>query len=120
MVWCQGEADGDKLQSGSQSIEGYKNSTLAVFNYMQEVGVTDMFIVQTGHYNGTDEDGTHDEAYVAIHNAQGALADENENVYTVGSFLEYQSSMKDAYHFHQDAYNAVGSAAGNAIAEIYN
>ncbi len=119
MVWVQGEADGDKLQTGSQSIDGYKNSTLAVFDYMKEVGITDMFIVQTGHYNGDDADGTHDAAYVAIHDAQGALAQENENVYAVGSLLEYQSSMKDQYHFHQDAYNEVGTTAGNAIAQIY-
>ncbi len=84
---------GERLQSGSQTIDEYKSGTLAVFEYMKTVGVTDMFIVQTGHFNGTDADGTHDAAYVAIH---------------------------DAYHFHQDAYNAVGTAAGKAIAEIYN
>ncbi|MDO5398119.1 MAG: sialate O-acetylesterase [bacterium] len=120
MVWCQGEADADKLHSGSQSAEGYKNSTLSVFNYMKEVGVTDMFIVKTGHYNGSDDaDGTHDAAYVSVNSAQEELAQENENIYTVGSFLEYQSSMKDSYHFHQNAYNEVGTAAGTAIAEIY-
>jgi len=119
MVWVQGEADGDKLHSGSQSVDGYKSSTLAVFDYMKEAGVTDMFIVQTGHYNGDDTDGTHDKAYVQIHDAQGALAKETENVYAVGSLLEYQASMKDAYHFHQNAYNEVGTAAGAAIAEAY-
>ncbi|MGN0149270.1 MAG: sialate O-acetylesterase [Clostridia bacterium] len=121
MVWCQGEADADKLHSGSQSIEGYKSSTLSVFNYMKEVGVTDMFVVKTGHYNGSDDtDGAHDAAYVSVNSAQEELAQETENVYTVGSFLEYQSSMKDSYHFHQNAYNEVGTAAGKAIAQIYN
>ena len=120
MVWCQGEADADKIYSGSQSAEGYKNGTLSVFNYMQEVGVTDMFIVKTGHYNGSDDtDGAHDAAYVAVNAAQEELAQENENVYSVGSFLEYQSSMKDNYHFHQNAYNEVGTAAGQAIAQTY-
>jgi poly(3-hydroxybutyrate) depolymerase/lysophospholipase L1-like esterase len=119
MVWVQGEADADKLQTGSQTVDGYKSSTLSVFNYMKEVGVTDMFMVQTGHFNGTDDDGTHDAAYVSIHDAQGTLADENENIYTVGSLLEYQSSMKDQYHYHQNAYNEVGTAAGKAIAQIY-
>lgn len=120
MVWVQGEADGDRLLSGSQTIDGYKTGTLSVFEYMQEVGVTDMFIVQTGHFNGEDADGTHDAAYVSIHDAQAELADENENVYVVGSLLEYQASMKDNYHFHQDAYNEVGTAAGAAIAQLYN
>lgn len=121
MVWCQGEADADKIYSGSQSAESYKTQTLNVFDYMKTVGVTDMFIVQTGHYNGTDDtDGKHDEAYVTVHNAQAELANENDNVYTVGSFLEYKDNMKDNYHFHQIAYNAVGKTAGKAIAEIYN
>jgi len=62
---------------------------------MKEIGVTDMFIVQTEHYNGDDADGMRDAAYVVIHNAQGELAVENENVYSIGSFLEYKASMKD-------------------------
>lgn len=48
------------------------------------------------------------------------LQSENDNVYTVGSFLEFKENMKDNYHFHQIAYNTVGIAAGKAIAEIYN
>ena len=121
MVWCQGEADADKIYSGSQSAASYKSQTLNVFEYMKTVGVTDMFIVQTGHYNGDDDtDGKHDEAYVTVHDAQAELASENNNVYTVGSFLEFKGNMKDNYHFHQIAYNTVGIAAGKAIAEVYN
>ena len=121
MVWCQGEADADKIYSGSQSAVSYKSQTLNVFEYMKTVGVTDMFIVQTGHYNGDDDtDGKHDEAYVTVHDAQAELASENDNVYTVGSFLEFKENMKDNYHFHQIAYNTVGIAAGKAIAEVYN
>ena len=121
MVWCQGEADADKIYSGSQSAASYKSQTLNVFEYMKTVGVTDMFIVQTGHYNGDDDiDGKHDEAYVTVHDAQAELASENDNVYTVGSFLEFKENMKDNYHFYQIAYNTVGIAAGKAIAEVYN
>ena len=121
MVWCQGEADADKIYSGSQSAASYKSQTLNVFEYMKTVGVTDMFIVQTGHYNGDDDtDGKHDEAYVTVHYTQAELASENDNVYTVGSFLEFKENMKDNYHFHQIAYNTVGIAAGKAIAEVYN
>ena len=120
MVWCQGEADADKIYSGSQSAASYKSQTLNAFEYMKTVGVTDMFIVQTGHYNGDDDtDGKHDEAYVTVHDAQAELASENDNVYTVGSFLEFKENMKDNYHFHQIAYNTVGIAAGKAIAEVY-
>ncbi len=119
MVWCQGEADADKIYSGSRSVDTYKSNTLSVFSYMQDAGVTDMFIVQTGHYNGSDDtDGTHDEAYVSVHDAQAELAADNDNIYVVGSFLEYQEYMKDSYHFYQTAYNAVGTAAGAAIAGV--
>lgn len=120
MVWCQGESDGDKIYSGSQSVSGYKTATLSIFNYMKQEGVEDMFIVKTGHYNGSDdENASHEAAYVTINSAQQALADENDNVYAVGSLLDYKENMIDAYHFNQDAYNAVGAAAGKAIAEIY-
>lgn len=119
MVWCQGESDADKIYSGKRGTETYKSNTISVFEYMQAVGVTDMFIVQTGHYNAEDTDGKHDEAYVAVHDAQGELAQENEHIYTVGSLLEYKSDMKDAYHFHQRAYNEVGTAAGESIAAIF-
>ena len=37
-----------------------------------------------------DTDGKHDEAYVTVHDAQAELASENDNVYTVGSFLEFR------------------------------
>lgn len=120
MVWCQGESDGDKIYSGSQSADGYKNATLSVFNYMKQVGAEDMFIVKTGHYNGNDdENASHEKAYMTINSAQQALADENDNVYAVASLLEYKDNMIDAYHFNQEAYNAVGTAAGKAIAEVY-
>ena len=120
MVWVQGEADADKVFKGSETLDAYKSSTLSVFQYMKEAGLTDMFIVQTGHYNGTDADAAaHDEAYVKVHDAQAELAAENQNVYTVGSLLEYKDSMKDQYHYHQDAYNEVGTAAGAAIAQVY-
>lgn len=121
MIWCQGESDGDKIYSGSRSVDGYKSNTLSVFEYMKTVGVTDMFIVQTGHYNGNDENASaHDTAYVSVNEAQSAMADENDNVYTVASLLNYQNNMIDSYHYNQAAYNEVGTAAGKAIALIYS
>lgn len=120
MVWCQGESDGDKINSGSQTADGYKSATLSVFNYMKSVGVEDMFIVKTGHYNGSDdESGAHDAAYVTINEAQQALADSNDHIHAVASLLEYQSQMIDSYHFNQTAYNEVGTTAGAAIADVY-
>ncbi|MBQ8301117.1 MAG: hypothetical protein IJX57_04055 [Clostridia bacterium] len=59
------------------------------------------------------------EEIVAINEAQATLADENDNVYAVASFLGYKENMIDAYHFNQTAYNEVGLAAGKSIADIY-
>lgn len=117
MVWCQGETDGDKIHSGNQTIEGYKSATLKIFEYMKDVGVEDIFIVRTGHFNGNDK--KRDEAYLAVNKAQAELASETENVYLTASFLDYIDDMTDAYHYNQRAYNAVGNIVGNVIADIY-
>lgn len=118
VVWCQGESDGDRLYAGKQSVEAYKAGVVKVFEYMKEAGAEVMFIVQTGHFNGEDADGLHDDAYVAIHDAQGNIAMENDSIYVAGSFLEYKDAMKDSYHYNQNAYNEVGKAVGEAIAHV--
>ncbi len=119
MVWCQGETDGDRIFRGEQSIEGYKSGTRKVFSYMRETGVTDMFIIRTGHFNADDPDGSHEAAYMAVSNAQAELAAENERIHTVASFLGCRKYMKDAFHYHQEAYNKIGAAAGAKIASLY-
>lgn len=122
MVWAQGETDADNIFLGTQTIDGYKNGTLSVFKYMMEAGVMDIFIVQTGHYNGTEDKDyrEHDKSYIDVNTAQKELAYENDNIHTVASFLEYQSSMKDKFHYYQNVYNEIGIKAGKRVAEILN
>lgn len=116
MVWAQGESDADRIAAGEEDINTYKANSLKIFQYMKDAGVRDIFIVQTGHINVNDN--VKESAYLAVNAAQKAFTEEMENVYTVSSFLGFKSSMKDAYHYHQDAYNAVGMETGKRIAEI--
>ena len=128
LVWCQGEADADR----GRSDEDYKSKTLQIFNELNDgCGISDMFIVRTGHYNinyGLDEgeDPTpealeKDAEYLRISNAQQALADEHENIYVAASLYsdEYLADMRDQYHYYQNVYNSVGKTAGESIANIY-
>ncbi len=119
MVWCQGESDADRIYRGDHNIEDYKKSTLQVFEYMKEVGVNDIFVVKTGHFNGLEDVKIRDEAYMKVHKAQDSLALENENIHIAGSFLSYKDKMRDEFHYHQSAYNEVGDSVGRYIAEFY-
>lgn len=128
LVWCQGEADAD----ANRSDDSYKSNTLSIFNSLKSAcGITDMFIVRTGHYNinyglsdgaSPSEDAlTKDERYLRISNAQQALADENDNIYAVASlYSDYcLANMRDQYHYYQPVYNTIGETAGSAIGDIY-
>ena len=128
MVWVQGEADADKGRSES----AYKNNTLKVFSNMQSAGITDMFIVKTGHYNinynlseGASPSADAlalDEKYKQVNTWQQDIADENANIYTVADLYtdEFLARMRDQYHFYQDVYNTVGATAGGNIAKAYD
>ena len=123
MVWCQGCADADN----NRSIETYKSNTKSIFETMKSnAGLTDMFIVRTGHCktSGAAEiDEVKDPRYKAINLAQKELADTEENITAVASFYtdEYAALMRDQYHYHQAAYNSVGAIAGNNTAyTLYN
>lgn len=126
LVWCQGEADADS----GVSADTYKSNTLSIFDTLKNAtGITDVFIVQTGHYNvyvngdtPSDSAYTLDSRYFNINQAQKELAENNENIHTVASFYtDYAlANMRDAYHFYQPVYNSVGETAGINIAAAYD
>jgi hypothetical protein len=123
MVWCQGEADADN----NRSIDTYKSNTKNIFeNLKSSTGLTDMFVVRIGHCKTSGAaaiDEVKDARYKAINLAQKALADEEDNITAVASFYtdEYADLMRDQYHYHQAAYNSVGTIAGNNTAyTLYN
>lgn len=118
MVWCQGEADAD----ANRSIDTYKSNTKNIFeNLKSSTGLTDMFMVRIGHCKTSGAaaiDTTKDPRYKAVNLAQKELADEEDNITAVASFYtdEYAALMRDQYHYHQEAYNSVGTIAGNNTA----
>lgn len=123
LVWCQGEADADN----NRSDDTYKGNTLSIFNSIKAVtGITDSFIVQTGHYNinkdSSDAGFEKDNRYKRICKDQKALADENDDIYTVASLYtdEALANMRDAYHYYQPTYNSIGTIAGQNIAAAYD
>lgn len=123
MVWCQGCTDADN----NRSIETYKSNTKSIFNTLKSsTGLTDMFMVRIGHCKTSGAaaiDEIKDPRYKAINLAQKALADEEENITAVASLYtdEYAALMRDQYHYHQQAYNSVGTIAGNNTAyTLYN
>lgn len=128
LVWCQGESDADR----NRSDEAYKTNTLKIFSELGSgCGISDIFIIRTGHYNinyGLTEDEepsadalAKDAEYLRISEAQQALADENDNIYIAASLYsdDYLSQMRDQYHYYQSVYNSVGTAAGKTIADVY-
>lgn len=123
MVWCQGCTDADN----NRSIDTYKSNTKAIFNTLKSsTGLSDMFIIRIGHCKTSGAvaiDTEKDPRYKAVNLAQKALADEEENITAVASLYtdEYAALMRDQYHYHQGAYNSVGTIAGNNTAyTLYN
>lgn len=121
MVWCQGETDADK----GKTTDAYKNNVKMILNSVKaNTGITDMFIVRIGHCRGADViDEKRDPVYKSINLAQKELAEETDGIRAVASFYtdEYLAFMRDAYHYYQPAYNAIGNTAGNnAAVTLYN
>lgn len=118
MVWCQGCSDADS----NRNIDTYKSNTKAIFESMKtNTGLTDMFMIRIGHCKTSGAaaiDSVKDPRYKAINLAQKELADAEENITAVASLYtdEYSALMRDQYHYHQKAYNKVGTIAGNNTA----
>lgn len=123
VVWCQGESDGD----AKMTDENYTANTKDIFEMFKTCGAEKCFMVQTGHYNYIDYSGIKngltgtewDEKYKVIRDAQTKLCKTDNDFVLAGSFEPYISDMKDRYHYHQSAYNAVGKTVGERIAEFY-
>lgn len=120
VVWCQGESDGD----AGRTAEEYMANVREIFHAFRAHGAEKCFVVQIGHYNyikypggsGSLAGREWDRRYEVIRNAQTALCRE-EDFLPAGSFEPYLQDMKDDYHYNQNAYNMVGKAVGNAMAD---
>ena len=123
VVWCQGESDGD----AKTTAEKYTANLKEIYLRFCAAGAEKCFVIQTGHYNyvkypdknagltGEEWDGK----YGVIRDAQAALCEADDDFVLVGSLMPHLAEMKDPFHYNQSAYNAVGVAAADAIAEYY-
>lgn len=114
VLWCQGETDGDL---GTDPAV-YKARFGTMLERLEEKGVETCFLIAIGEYNGING---YD--YTAIHQAQLELAQERPDVVLVSDDfcgMRARGLMKDSYHYYQQAYNEVGTAAGHAAAAFVN
>lgn len=114
LLWCQGETDGDH----GTELAVYKERFRKLLTRMRAHGIEKCFLVAIGEYNG---DKGYD--YTAIHQAQLELARELPDVVLVNDdfrTMRARGLMKDSFHYYQQAYNEVGTAAGRAAAAYVN
>lgn len=55
----------------------------------------------------------------ALREAQNTICANDNDFVMAASFEPYIAQMKDQFHYNQNAYNAVGKAAGKTIADFY-
>lgn len=121
MLWCQGETDGDR----NTPSETYIDNTLAVYNVMKQQGIDKCYLIQTGHYNYIGYPGGSagvasqelERRYERIRKAQEKLCRENPEIEMAAGFEGCLGEMKDDYHYHQSAYNRIGTDAAGYIAK---
>ena len=121
MLWCQGETDGDR----DTPADVYIDNTLAVYDVMRQHGIDKCYLIQTGHYNYIDYPGGSagvsaqelERRYERIRKAQETLCRENPEIEMAAGFEGCLGEMKDDYHYHQSAYNRIGTDAARYIAK---
>lgn len=110
MLWCQGESDGDI----AKPMEEYCADFNKMFDKMMEQGIEKCFLIRTGKYNGSNGI-----CYSEIRKAQEYIAETNDNVIMVSTLfskMKEKGLMKDEFHYYQQAYNEVGTDAGEKAA----
>ena len=113
VLWCQGETDGDH----AVPAEEYRSNFGAIWQCLQSAGAQHCGLIQIGHFNRSmyPEDGR-DVRYAVIREEQLHIAEGRPKVFLAASFEPHEALMKDAFHYHQQAYNAVGKQAAESAA----
>lgn len=110
-VWCQGESDGDNINSGTETLEEYETRALAIFSGLIELGLEKVLLVRIGHCNVSSTS----TRYKAIIDWQTDEAKTNENLVLVScdfAAMRAKGMMKDNFHYYQIGYNITGNSAG--------
>ncbi len=113
VLWCQGETDGDH----AVSAETYRSNFEVIWRRLQEAGAEHCGLIQIGHFNRIMyPDDLRDVQYAVIREEQLRIAKEVPGLFLAGSFERHECLMKDAFHYCQQAYNAVGMEAAQMVA----
>lgn len=110
LAWCQGETDGDLGTTAAAYQEAFRK----MWQCCRAAGMERCFLIAIGQYNGVKGF-----VYDEIHAAQLELARQCPDVELVSDgfwTMRARGLMKDSYHYYQQAYNEVGTAAGAAAA----
>lgn len=117
IVWSQGESDvGDIFPNDPATKEGYKQSTIAVFNYLQEsLGYENItfYLVPTGRVQAEaaanvglnpQEIGVMNEAVTIIRDAQSEIALEREDVQLAPDYSDLNMIYEEG-QFYGESYD---------------
>lgn len=118
LLWCQGETDGDHEMCGEEYIARFE----VLLNALMKQGIQHCFLIRIGNFNPTNvSDISPAKDYSTIQSAQKRLSLENSHVTLVSEKFDDMLSrglMKDAFHYYQQAYNEVGTEAGEQTARL--
>ena len=106
MAWCQGCTDGDL---GTDSLVYKENTRTFLRSFMEECGIEACFLIQIGNHRDKPA------LYVPMQEMQEELTAEEPSIVMVSrQFKRFAAMglMRDLYHYKQEAYNLVGSEAG--------
>lgn len=123
LLWSQGETDGDH----AVTAEAYRSNFTKIWQTLRDAGCTRCGLIQTGHFNRLrypeGMDGVPgeqlDRQYGVICAEQARIVQDMADVFAAGSFLPYLEQMKDAFHYRQAVYNAVGTEAAHLAAAAF-
>lgn len=110
-LWCQGESDGDNINSGTETLDEYKTRARAIFTGLIDLGLEKVLLVRIGNCNASSTS----TRYKAIINWQTEEAKTNENIVLVSTdfaAMRAEGMMKDSFHYYQVGYNITGNSAG--------
>lgn len=127
LLWCQGEAESERIPLGITTLPAYIDGTLDVFEFFRELtGKTDLpvFMSKIGFATYSDEsDEYYHAGYTAVQNAQEQICKDNNDVHMAfrlaPDFVKL-GYLSDGLHYNQTGYNMMGEALAHCAAAILN
>ena len=117
VLWSQGENDAIAINDGHLQAGEYSEGLAAMIaRYRAGYGSLPFYVFQTGSSPFESDAG-----YAAVRGAQASYAASDSAthlVFTDAQTFATRGLMRDAYHYTQAAYNEMGTAGGERVAQI--